>query len=105
MSDTIRVTWITRDERVIAGEVPVGRTLMEGAVSHSVDGIIGECGGALSCGTCHVLVENAPAPIGEPGTVENEMLDMLDVPRSQNSRLSCQLRATADLHGLVLRVP
>jgi 2Fe-2S ferredoxin len=103
--NTIHVTWITRDDRRISGEVPIGHTMMDGGVRCSVDGIVGECGGAMACGTCHVHVEETPVSVGDPSMPENDMLDMLDVPRAENSRLSCQIRATAELDGLVLRVP
>lgn len=105
MSEAIKVTWITQDNRQITASVPVGHTLMEAAVAHNVPGIIGECGGALACATCHVIVEHAPAPLEDMNRTETEMLEFAEVPRTASSRLSCQIRSATELDGLVLRIP
>ena len=105
MAETISVTWITPDGSRLTYDVPVGHTLMAGAVSHSVPGILGDCGGALACATCHVFVDHAPAALPIPKTTEAEMLEFAEVPPQQSSRLSCQLQATRELDGLVLRIP
>ena len=66
----------------------------------------GECGGCLSCATCHVFVEPQwLAKTGEVDDIEDTMLEMTDVEREDNSRLSCQIIASAELDGLVLHVP
>jgi 2Fe-2S ferredoxin len=70
-----------------------GDSVMETAVRNGVPGIVGECGGSLSCATCHVFV--APETfdlVGGPGDLEDEMLDGTAVDREENSRLSCQIR-------------
>lgn len=69
-----------------------GDSVMETAVRNGVPGIVGECGGSLSCATCHVFV--APetfAVVGGPGDLEDEMLDGTAVERQDDSRLSCQI--------------
>lgn len=69
-----------------------GDSVMETAVRNGVPGIVGECGGSLSCATCHVFV--APETwdlVGGPGDLEDEMLDGTAVDREDNSRLSCQI--------------
>ena len=65
MSDTITATWITKDNEKIIADVPVGQTLMHAALANNVPDILGECGGALACGTCRVVVEYAPVPLQE----------------------------------------
>ena len=70
-----------------------GDSIMETAVRNGVPGIVGECGGSLSCATCHVFVsEETAALVGGPGDLEDEMLDGTAVDREDCSRLSCQIR-------------
>lgn len=79
---------------------------MEGAVQNGIDGILAECGGSCMCATCHVYVEEACLvrlnPIEEE---EEEMLGSTAAERKANSRLSCQIRVTAELDGLVVNLP
>jgi ferredoxin, 2Fe-2S len=79
---------------------------MQVATGAGLQGIVGECGGSAMCATCHVYVDEAwmdklPAPLAN----ENEMLECTSADRLPTSRLSCQIKLTADLHGLVLRLP
>ena len=83
-----------------------GHTLMQAATGHGVDGIVAECGGSGICATCHVEV--ADAWIGRlppPDANEQAMLDLVATGRQPGSRLSCQIRLTPDLDGLVVTVP
>ncbi|HZT18899.1 MAG TPA: 2Fe-2S iron-sulfur cluster-binding protein [Dongiaceae bacterium] len=101
-----KITWILGDGREIRAEVPVGHNLMEAAVANNVAGVIGECGGCLSCATCHVYVDPAWFPkTGGPGEMESEMLEITLGERKETSRLSCQIVSSPELDGLVLRVP
>lgn len=101
-----RITWKCPDGRVVVGEAAPGQNLMEAALAHGVEGIHGDCGGALACATCHVVPEaDWAARLGGPGPLEDEMLDMIDGERRPASRLSCQILADEELDGLVLRVP
>jgi len=101
-----KVTWILGDGRQITADVPVGRNLMEAAVANNVPDVIGECGGCLSCATCHVYVDpDWFAKTGGPGEMESEMLEFTLVEKRENSRLSCQIESSPALEGLVLRVP
>jgi len=86
-------------------DVPDGYTVMEGAVNNQIPGIDGDCGGACACATCHVYVEEEwRAKTGEPSPMEEDMLDFgYDV--RPNSRLSCQIKVTDELDGLVVRTP
>ena len=100
------ITWKLADGRVIIGEAAIGHNLMEAATTHMVPNVIGECGGCLSCATCHVYVDPAWLQrTGPVGDVEEAMLDIVPAPRKANSRLSCQIIASDALDGLVLEVP
>ena len=86
-------------------EVPVGWSVMEGAVKNLIPGIDADCGGACACATCHVFVDPAfEAKIPPKSDMEETMLDF--APEIQaNSRLSCQIKVTAELDGLIIRMP
>jgi ferredoxin, 2Fe-2S len=102
----MKATWILPDGQRITADVPQGRNLMEAAVAANVAGVIGECGGSLSCATCHVQVaEPWVTAAGEVGAFEDAMLDATEAVRMPSSRLSCQIRMMATLDGIVLHVP
>lgn len=102
----MKATWILPDGRAIAADVPAGRNLMEAALAANVPGVVGECGGSLSCATCHVHVGDGWfGATGTPGDFEDAMLDVSDTPRAETSRLSCQIVMGPGLDGIVLRVP
>lgn len=82
-----------------------GSTVMENAVRNSIPGIDAECGGACACATCHVYVDEEWVDrTGAPDPMEEDMLDFAFDVRP-TSRLSCQIRITPDLDGLVVHVP
>jgi ferredoxin, 2Fe-2S len=86
-------------------DAPVGVTLMEAARQNGVQGILALCGGACACGTCHVYVDAEWLPrLAAREEMEEGMLESAWEPRG-NSRLSCQIHVSADLDGLVVRVP
>ncbi len=100
------ITWITEDGKEFKVDVNNGLNLMEAATANNVPHIEGECGGCLSCATCHIFVDETwLAKTGEIDDIENTMLEMTDVERQANSRLSCQIIASPELDGLILRVP
>lgn len=102
----MKVTWKLADGREITGEVANGLNMMEAAVANNVPHVIGECGGNLSCATCHVYVDDAwREATGEVGEFEDDMLDVAEAERRPESRLSCQITASPELDGLVLIVP
>lgn len=94
-----------------AGEVRVvdglaGDSVMQTAVRNGVPGITGECGGVLSCATCHVFVDEADLDRLEPVSgLEDEMLDGTVVDRCPNSRLSCQITLSEELGELRVTTP
>ena len=87
-------------------EVPDGMTVMEGAVQSDIPGIDADCGGGMSCATCHVYINDdewlTKLPEKEMG--DDDMLDQAYEPKS-NSRLSCQLIVSDDLDGLTVHMP
>jgi 2Fe-2S ferredoxin len=100
-----KITYIDHsgNSRVADGEI--GSTVMETAIRNGIPGIVAECGGACACATCHVYVEKPwDEKVGKPQPMEEDMLDFGYDVRA-NSRLSCQIKITADLDGLVVRTP
>ena len=100
-----KVVFIRPDGSQQTVEIAPGWSVMEGAVRERVPGIDADCGGACACATCHVYVEGEwLAKLPAKSEMEETMLDFADAPKS-NSRLSCQLRMTSELDGLVVRIP
>ncbi|MDG2089419.1 MAG: 2Fe-2S iron-sulfur cluster-binding protein [Arenicellaceae bacterium] len=86
-------------------EVAEGNSVMQGAVDNGIDGILAECGGACSCATCHVYVDEAwLSKIPTADDMEEAMVECVLEPKD-NSRLSCQIKVTVELEGLVVRLP
>jgi ferredoxin, 2Fe-2S len=102
----MQVTWVLPDGQRMTRQVPQGETLMAAAVQAGVPGVVGECGGSLSCATCHVVVDpDWTGRTGAPGVFETDMLDVTETGPQPGSRLSCQITMSAELDGLVLHVP
>jgi len=102
-----KVTFIAPDGAQQTADVPVGENVMRGALYNNVEGIIGECGGGLSCATCHCYVDEAwTAAVGGPSSAaEEELLESAGAEVKPNSRLSCQIEMTDALDGLVVYTP
>lgn len=99
------ITYIQHDGTEHKVQVELGSTVMHGAVDNLVDGIVGECGGACSCATCHCYVDETWIDRMDPADeIEQEMLEFAAEPKS-NSRLGCQIEVTDKLDGLVVRLP
>jgi len=95
-----------KDGTDVSVEASIGQSMMQAVVDSKVSGIIGECGGAAMCGTCHVFIKSEHLDILPPlSQNENELLDCTATPRRPNSRLSCQLKMTAALEGIQLELP
>jgi 2Fe-2S ferredoxin len=100
-----KITFIGFDGTIHTVEAEIGSTVMEAAIRNDIAGIEAECGGACACSTCHVYVEaDWKEKTGEPSPMEEDMLDFA-VDVRPNSRLSCQMKVTEALDGLVVRVP
>ena len=90
----------------IGFEAPEGVSLMAAATGAGVPGIAAECGGALRCATCHVIIDPVwAARLPPPSADEQAMLELTAAVREPTSRLSCQIMLTAAMQGLVVRVP
>lgn len=101
----VKVIYVNQDGTRFEVEAEAGSTVMENAVRNAVPGIEAECGGACACATCHVYVDDAwTAAVGEPSPIEEDMLDFAYEVRP-NSRLSCQIRLTREMNGLVVTTP
>jgi 2Fe-2S ferredoxin len=86
-------------------EVPIGHNLMTAATGHDIEGIVGDCGGAMSCATCHVVVEEPfAALLPAPDDTESQMLDFTAAPRQASSRLACQIVMSDVLDGIAVRI-
>jgi ferredoxin, 2Fe-2S len=100
------ITFIHPDGRAEPVEAELGDSAMRAAIVHGIDGIVAECGGSLVCATCHVYVEDAwIGRVGPFGGDEDELLAGAAAERRAGSRLSCQIKITPELDGLVLRLP
>lgn len=100
-----KITYIAFDGAETTIDAKEGLSVMQTAVNNGVAGIVAECGGACSCATCHVHVaEEWFDKLPAPQDLEKEMLDFVINPQP-TSRLSCQLKVTKDLDGLVVRTP
>ena len=99
------VTYIQPNGQEVTIEARDGDSVMETAVRNGVKGIIAECGGACACATCHVFVEEQfMDKVGQPGDLEDDMLDGTAAERLPVSRLSCQLKMREDLDGLRINI-
>ena len=101
-----KVVYVGSDGDEHAIDAAVGESVMSAALRAGVPGIVGECGGNSSCATCHVYVRDEfYAAVGDPGDLEEDLLDMGVTDRRDCSRLGCQIELTEDLDGLTLDVP
>ncbi|MDP2679103.1 MAG: 2Fe-2S iron-sulfur cluster-binding protein [Rhodoferax sp.] len=100
------ITFIEASGQSTTVNLADGWSLMQGATANGIDGILGECGGSCACATCHCYVDESrlgdlpPASEGELG-----MLDNVAAERRPNSRLACQIKASAALEGLLVHLP
>ncbi len=100
------ITYVETDGTVHVVDVAVGKSVMEGARDIGVPGIIAECGGACSCSTCHVYVDPLWLDrLSKKSEVEADMLDFAFEPDPEASRLSCQIKVSDDLDGMVVHIP
>ena len=83
-----------------------GCSVMRAAIDNGIDGVTAECGGALACATCHVLVDPEWLDrLPEPTEAEEDMLQFVYSEQSDNSRLSCQIAMSDELNGMTVRLP
>ena len=100
-----KITYIDASGTGRTVDAELGSTVMETAIRNNIPGIEAECGGACACATCHVYVDDAwSATVGPPEAMEEDMLDFAYDVRP-TSRLSCQIKMSDALDGLVVHVP
>lgn len=100
-----KITYIEHSGKKHEVEVANGLTVMEGARDNNIPGIEADCGGACACSTCHVYVDAAWAEkIPAKDAMEEDMLDFAWEP-NELSRLTCQVKVTDELDGLVVQLP
>src|ERR1700761_6400376 len=100
-----KITYVEFSGKEHVVDVKSGLSVMEGAVKNNIPGIDADCGGACACATCHVSVDLAGADKpGSQSAMEESMLDFAENVEP-NSRLSCQIKVTHELDGLVVRMP
>ena len=100
------ITFIEHDGTEHVVEIEEGQSLMQMAMDNLVPGIDADCGGSCACGTCHVIVDNTwYAKTGAP-TSEDEIQMLVMTPeKADTSRLSCQIPASEEMDGMVVRLP
>jgi len=100
----VAIHYIDCDGNRRAAEAEIGASLMEVAVKNGVAGIDAECGGACTCATCHVYVDDAwVETVGAASSMEQDTLDFAFDVRP-NSRLACQIKVRPELDGVLVTV-
>ena len=100
------ITYVLRDGTRRDVNVEVGTSVMEAALLNNLRGVDGECGGCLSCATCHVYVDPVSVTGLTPADEEElELLEGVAADRLPSSRLGCQILITDNLAGLVVTIP
>ena len=101
----IKITYVDHLGATRTVDAVPGSTVMETAIKNAIPGIEAECGGACACATCHVYIaDDWREKTGVPSPMEEDMLDFGYDVRT-NSRLSCQIKVTEALNGLVVTTP
>ncbi|WP_026606509.1 2Fe-2S iron-sulfur cluster-binding protein [Methylocapsa acidiphila] len=101
----VKITFIDSVGEARSVEAEPGTTVMENAIRNAIPEITAECGGGCACATCHVYVDEAWKGLaGAPSDKEEDMLDFA-YNVQPNSRLSCQIKVTEALDGLVVITP
>jgi ferredoxin, 2Fe-2S len=101
-----KITYIENNGTEHQVDLPMGATIMEGAIQNDVKGVIAECGGSCMCATCHIYVDEQFLDLlPEMEEEENEMLEAANAPRQNNSRLGCQVRVSKAMDGIIVRIP
>lgn len=100
-----KITYIEANGAEHVVEVEAGLSVMRGARDHDIPGILAECGGHCACGTCQVYIDEAwRSKTGIATEIEEGTLEIREDPLP-GRRLSCQIKVTQELDGLVVRLP
>ncbi|ATQ56397.1 2Fe-2S iron-sulfur cluster-binding protein [Paracoccus yeei] len=102
----VSITYVEVNGTAHRVEVAPGLTVMEGARDNGVPGIHADCGGACACSTCHVYVAAEWIDRLPPrDELEQDMLEFAWEPDAERSRLTCQIKVTPELDGLIVTLP
>lgn len=101
----VKVIFVSADGDRREVEAVEGQSLMRAAKANAVAGIVAECGGACMCATCHVRFDDEWLPKTGAKTVSELETLPYAIDVDENSRLSCQIKVTADMEGLVVLIP
>ena len=102
----VKITYIEHGGKEHQVDVGVGLTVMEGARDNNIPGIDADCGGACACSTCHVYVHpDWTGKLPKKDSMEEDMLDFAFEPDPERSRLTCQVKVTPELEGLIVQMP
>ncbi|MFP6850474.1 MAG: 2Fe-2S iron-sulfur cluster-binding protein [Pseudomonas sp.] len=100
-----KITFIEYNGTQHVVEEAAGRSLMQAALDNLVPGIVADCGGSCSCATCHAYIDPTWIPQVPPAdATELSMLECVLDPE-ENSRLTCQVKITPEMDGLLVRLP
>ena len=99
------ITFVEHDGTQHVAEIEVGKSLMQVAMDYGVPGIDADCGGQCACGTCHVIVDSQWIEL--TGSAQPDELQMLDLTpeKTATSRLSCQIKVSNAMNGMIVRLP
>jgi 2Fe-2S ferredoxin len=100
-----RVTFIQPTGEQTTVDAPAGESVMRAAVNHGIRGIAADCGGVLSCATCHVYIRDGWAERIPPASADEKVMLESAIGVADSSRLSCQIKVSDALDGLVVGVP
>ena len=101
-----RIVFVAHDGVTRTVEEADGVSVMQAALNADITGIVGECGGSMMCATCHVYVrEPWAAKLPAMTATESEMLTMTASERKPSSRLSCQIKMSAEIDGITVDLP
>ena len=100
-----KITYIEHSGKEHQIEMPLGFSIMEGAIKNSIPGIDADCGGSCACATCHVYVDEIfLQKIPKAEEAEQDMLDFVQ-SADKSSRLSCQIIISNEIDGIIVRMP
>ena len=100
-----KITYHTHDNKTHTIDVQKGLTVMEGAVQNDIPGIDADCGGGCACATCMIFVDIEWKEKINPMSEEEESMIDFHEYKNENSRLSCQIPVTAEMDGMILKLP
>ena len=100
-----KIVYIEPSGNEVVVDLTEGWTLMQGAINNGVAGMEAECSGSCACASCHCYIESHAELLPPPSQTEIGMLAHVAAERRANSRLACQIRATAEMDGMVVRLP